>query len=97
MISVSQSRGVLHSCKSFAFRRIGTTNMPLAREEAIAFARKSRLIRFDNQVCATQLVDIDEAAMRSFVRSALAQRRFDIDPALPVSEMLDQLELQHNN
>lgn len=97
VISVSQSRGVLHSYKSIAYRRVSTTDMPLSPEEVIAFAREARLIRFDNQSCDTQLADIDEATVRSFVRMALAQRRFDIDLALPISEILDKLELQESN
>lgn len=47
--------------------------------------------------CKPSVYPDDEAMVRSFVRTALAQRRFDIDPALPVGEILDKLELQQSN
>ncbi len=97
VVALPQSKGVLHAYKNIAYRRVGTTDMPLSSEEVITFARQARLIRFDNQYSDAKLSELDEAAIRKFVRSAIAQRRLDVDPALPINEILDKLELRQND
>ncbi|MDZ7292754.1 MAG: helix-turn-helix domain-containing protein [candidate division KSB1 bacterium] len=97
IVAVPHSRGILHSYKNIAYKRVGTNDMPLSPEEVIAFARQTRMIRFDNQFCEANLADIDEAAIRKFVRSAIAQRRLDIAPDLPIAEILEKLELKQGN
>ncbi len=94
VVSVPHSKSILHSYKSIAYRRVGTTDMPLSPEEVIAFAKQAGLIRFDNKFCSAQLADIDEAALGKFLRRALAERRLEIDSALPFAELLDKLELR---
>lgn len=97
VVEVPCSKGVLHSFKNIAYKRVGTSDMPLSPEEVIAFARQARIIRFDNQLCDAKLSDIDEAAVRKFVRSAIAHRRLDIAPDLPVAEVLEKLELKEGD
>ncbi len=94
VVEVPHSKGVLHSYKSIAYRRVGTTDMPLSPEEVIAFAQHAGLIRFDNKICSAQLEDMDEAALGKFLRRALAERRLEIDPSLPGAELLDKLDLR---
>ncbi|NUO81525.1 putative DNA binding domain-containing protein [candidate division KSB1 bacterium] len=97
VISIPHSKGVLHSYKSIAYRRVGTTDMPLSPEEVIAFAQHAGLIRFDNKSCDAQPADLDEHAIGEFVRRALNERRLEIDPALPAVEILDKLELRQED
>lgn len=97
VVAVPHSKGVLHSYKSIAYRRVGTTDMPLSPEEVIAFAQHAGLIRFDNKICPAQLADMDETAIGKFLRRALAERRLEIDPALPFAELLDKLELRKDD
>ncbi|MBI5956013.1 MAG: putative DNA binding domain-containing protein, partial [Chloroflexi bacterium] len=94
---VPHSKGVLHSFKNVAYRRVGTSDMPLSPEEVIAFARQARIIRFDNQFCEAGLSDIDEEMVRRFIRSTIAHRRLDIDPNLPAAEILEKLGLKQGN
>jgi len=97
LVAVPQSKGALHSYKHIAYKRIGTNDMPLSPEEVITLAKQARIIRFDNQFCNASLADIDEAMIRKFIRSAVAERRLEIDPALPIAEFLEKLELQQEN
>lgn len=94
IVEVPHSTGVLHSFKNVAYRRVGTSDMPLSPEEVIAFARQARILRFDDQCCEAALSDIDEKRVGSFIRSAIAHGRLDIDPNLPVGEFLEKLELK---
>jgi len=97
IVAVPHSKGVLHSFKHIAYKRIGTNDMPLSPEEVITLAKEARMIRFDNKFCEASLTDIDEAAIRKFIRSAIAQRRLDIDPVLPIAEILEKLELKQGD
>lgn len=94
---VPHSRGILHSFKSIAYKRVGTSDMPLSPEEVIAFARQARIIRFDDQLCDAELSDIDEEMVRKFIKFAIVHRRLDIDPNLPVEEILEKLELKQGD
>ena len=58
IVEVPQSRGVLHSYKNIAYKRVGTNDMPLSPEEVINFAREARIIRFDNQICKTKIRNV---------------------------------------
>jgi len=97
IVEVPHSTGVLHSFKNVAYRRVGTSDMPLSPEEVITFARQARILRFDNQFCEAGLSDIDEEMVRKFIRSAIAYGRLDIDPNLPVGEFLEKLELKEGD
>lgn len=97
IVEIPHSKGVLHSFKNIAYKRVGTSDMPLSAEELILFARQARIIRFDNQLCEAKLSDIDEEMVRRFVKSAIAQGRLDISPNSPVAEILDKLELKQGD
>jgi ATP-dependent DNA helicase RecG len=92
-VKVPRSKGVLHSFKNIAYKRVGTNDMPLSPEEVISFARQARIIRFDKEICRAGLSDIDEEMMRKFVESARAHRKLEIDPNSPLKEILEKLEL----
>ncbi len=97
VVKVPHLKGVLHSFKSIAYKRVGTSDMPLSPEEVIAFARQARIVRFDNQFCDAGLSDIDEEAVRKFIRAAVAHGRLDIDSRLPTDEFLEKLELKEGD
>lgn len=92
-VKVPRSKGVLHSFKNIAYKRVGTNDMPLSPEEVISFARQARIIRFDKEICRAGLSDIDEEMMRKFVESARAHRKLEIDPNSPLKEILEKLKL----
>lgn len=67
IVEVPYSTGILHSCKNIAYRRVGTSDMPLSPEEVIAFARRARILRFDDRFCEAELSDIDEKMVGTFM------------------------------
>jgi len=97
IVEVPCSEGVLHSFRNVVYRRVGTSDMPLSGEEVIAFARQARIVRFDNQFCSATLSDIDEVVVKRFIKSAIAQRRLNIDPNLSIEEVLEKLELREGD
>jgi len=97
IVDVPHSTGVLHSFRNVAYRRVGTSDMPLSPEEVVAFARQAGILRFDDQFCRAELPDIDEKMVSTFVRSAIAHRRLNIEPELPVHEVLEKLELKQGD
>lgn len=97
IVEVPHSEGILHSFKNVVYKRVGTSDMPLSGEEVINFARKVRIIRFDNRFCSATLLDIDETAVRRFIKSAIRQGRLDIDPNLSIEEVFDKLELKQGD
>jgi ATP-dependent DNA helicase RecG len=97
IVEVPHSEGILHSFKNVVYKRVGTSDMPLSGEEVITFARQARIIRFDNQFCSATLSDINEAMVKRFIKSAIAQRRLNIDPNLSIEEVLEKLELKEGD
>jgi len=97
VVEVPQSKGILHSFKNIAYKRVGTSDMPLSPEEVIAFAREARIIRFDNKFCDAKLSDIDEEKVRRFIQAAIAHGRLNVDPNIAVDEFLEKMKLKEGD
>jgi ATP-dependent DNA helicase RecG len=97
IVTVPLSKGVLHSFKNVAYKRVGTSDMPMSPDEVITFAKQARVLRYDNQACEAERSDIDDEAVKEFTKSAISQRRLDVAASLPVEEALEKLELKIEN
>jgi ATP-dependent DNA helicase RecG len=86
--------GVDYAHKNVVYKRIGTCDKPMSPKEVVDFARSSGLIRFDSNICErATLSDIDPKKIEWFLKKAQYERKFDVDPKIPVREALERLEL----
>jgi ATP-dependent DNA helicase RecG len=80
-----------------AYKRVGTENVVVPPVELERFILEKRKRYFDSEICEeASLEDIDEEKVRWFVKKAKTERKLKIDEQLPVSELLERLELARN-
>lgn len=95
IIKVPKSNKI-HTYKGIAYKRVGSSSMPMDVKEIIELSRERGMIKFDEEFCDATLEDIDEEKVRWFLRKARAERNFDVDPETPVKEVLQRLKLIKN-
>ena len=80
-----------------AYKRVGTENVVVPPEELERIILEKGKRYFDSEICEeASLEDIDEKKVRLFVNKAKTERNLKIDEKLPVSELLERLELAKN-
>lgn len=80
-----------------AYRRSGRTNQVLAPSEAADLYLTTRGITWDEMPLAeVSLADIAPEKVRQFLDQARTERRWDVNPDLPVEQVLRQLNLLRN-
>ena len=83
-----------HTWKGVAYKRSGSSSMPMNVDEIVELSRKRGDIRFDDEICTeVTLDDIDDAKVKWFLRRAKEERNYDVDPETPATEALDRLNL----
>jgi len=85
VVQVPHTGTVLHSCGNIAYRRVGSTDRPIAPDEIINIARFSQSKSFDDKTTDLGIDQIDPDAVTRFATRANKEGRLDIDLALPVS------------
>ena len=79
------------------YRRSGRTNQVLSASEVAELYLVSRGLTWDQTVESdASLSDIDPEKVRKFLRRAIAERQWPIDPQTPVQQALNQLDLIRN-
>lgn len=91
VVQVPHSDAVLHSCGNIAYRRVGSTDRPIAPDEIINIAKYSQSTKFDSLAMDAGIEEIDTGATASFVTRANKAGRLDVDPTLPVPQLLEKL------
>ena len=84
----------IHTWKGVAYKRSGSSSMPMNVDEIVELSRKRGDIRFDDEICKeATLDDIDDTKVTWFLRKAKFERNYDVDPETPVTEALDRMNL----
>jgi ATP-dependent DNA helicase RecG len=87
----------IHTWKGIAYKRSGSSSIPMDAQDIINLSKKRGDIRFDEEICKNATInDIDEEKVRQFLRKAKTERNYDVDPETPVTEVLDRLDLIKN-
>lgn len=99
IIEVEIDEGANKPCylNGIAYKRIGTENTvtPPEELERIILSKKKRY--FDSGICeGAGPEDIDDEAVRWFLRRVKYERNFNVDPETSVWEVLDRLDLIKN-
>ena len=77
-----------------AYKRVGTENVVVPPEELERIILEKRRVYWDSQIYKeVSFRDIDEEKVRWFVNKAKTERNLKIDEKLPISELLERLEL----
>lgn len=82
-----------------AFKRVGKSTLQMSRDEfeRMILEKHREKIQFDSQICRdAKLKDIDERKVRLFLEKAKRERRLELDPKIPVKEVLEKLDLTQN-
>ena len=87
----------LHTYKGYGYRRVGSTNKPMALEELVKKARELGIVKFDSQVCnGATLEDIDKKKLNWFLSEAKHKRGLEIPENTSVKEALMRLNLSRD-
>lgn len=78
-----------------AYARIGKSRHQLSASEIRKLAKESgEKVYWDNKICeSATLADIDEGKVKWFLKKAKFERKFEIEPEMPIREALERLEL----
>jgi ATP-dependent DNA helicase RecG len=77
-----------------AYMRTGTENRVMPPDEIKRIVLSEHAVPWDNQPCrGATLDDIDAPSVRTFLERAQKERRFDVDPLIPVKIALEKLDL----
>jgi len=87
----------IHTWKGIAYKRSGSSSIPMDAQGIIDLSKKRGDIRFDEEICKNAAInDIDTDKVKQFLRKAKIERNYDVDPETPVTEVLDRLDLIKN-
>ena len=78
------------------FKRIGKSTVRMSKDEyeKTIIEKHREELRFDNQVCKeARLSDINRDKVRVFLKKAKSERGLDVNPDLPIKEILMRLKL----
>jgi ATP-dependent DNA helicase RecG len=77
-----------------AYMRTGTENRVMPPDEIKRIILSEHAVPWDNQPCrGATLDDIDAPSVRTFLERAQKERRFDVDPLIPVKSALEKLDV----
>lgn len=80
------------------YKRVGRSNLKLTTQEIRNLTKDDVGYSFTELTCEEcKLEDIDEGKVRRFLRKAIAERNFNVDPEAPLSESLQRLKLMNGN
>lgn len=86
-----------HTWKGIAYKRSGSSSMPMDVNEIVELIRKRGDIRFDEEICkGASLEEIDPEKVRWFLRTAKVKRDYPIDDSTPSEDVLMHLNLSQN-
>ena len=93
-VTISEGRNKPCYLDGIAYKRVGTENILISPEELERIILEKRRVYWDSQIHKEiSFRDIDEEKVRWFVNKAKTERNLKIDEKLPVSELLERLEL----
>lgn len=82
-----------------AFKRVGKSTLQMSRDEfeRMILEKHKKKIQFNSGICrGAKVKDIDERKVRLFLEKAKRERRLELDPKIPVKEVLEKLDLMKN-
>jgi len=86
-----------HTWKGVAYKRSGSSSMPMNVDEIVELSRRRGDIRFDEEICrGASLEEIDSEKIRWFLRTANLKRDYPIDDGTPTEDVLMYLNLLQN-
>ena len=86
-----------HTWKGVAYKRSGSSSMPMNVDEIVELSRKRGDIRFDEEICrGASLEEIDSEKIRWFLRVASLKRDYPINDDIPTEDVLMHLNLLQN-
>ncbi len=96
-VIISEGRNKPYFLDGVCYKRVGTENIIISPEELERIILEKRAVYWDSQIYKeVSFRDIDEEKVRWFVNKAKTERNLKIDEKLPVSELLERLELAKN-
>ena len=96
-VIVSEGGNKPYYLNGVCYKRVGTENIIISPEELERIILEKRAVYWDSQIYKeVSFRDIDEEKVRWFVNKAKTERNLKIDEKLPVSELLERLELAKN-
>ncbi|HJH25952.1 MAG TPA: hypothetical protein C5S37_04075, partial [Methanophagales archaeon] len=97
-VIISEGRNKPYFLDGVCYKRVGTENIIISHEELERIILEKRAVYWDSQIYKeVSFRDIDEEKVRWFVKRAKTERNLKIDEKLPVSELLERLELAKND
>ncbi|TSA46403.1 DeoR family transcriptional regulator [bacterium] len=79
------------------FKRVGKSTIRMDKSEYEKTVHEKKKRYWDSEICENAaLADIDGEKVRWFLRKAKDERNFDVEPATPIKEALERLELVKN-
>ena len=80
-----------------AYKRSGTENIIIPPDELRRLFLEIDKKHWDAEICeGATSEDIDEEKVKLFLRKAKAERNFEVEETIPVSEALEKLELEED-
>jgi ATP-dependent DNA helicase RecG len=80
-----------------AYKRSGTENIIIPPDELRRLFLEIDKKHWDAEICeGATLEDIDKKKVKLFLRKAKAERNFEVEETIPVSEALEKLELEED-
>ncbi len=96
-VTVKEGLNKIYYLDGVAYKRVGTENIVMPPEEIERIILERRKITLDSEICeGASLKDIDKEKVKWFLRKAKYERNFDVDPEIPIKEVLEKLELMKN-
>ena len=93
-VIISEGRNKPYFLDGVCYKRVGTENIIISPEELERIILEKRAVYWDSQIYKeVSFRDIDEEKVRWFVNKAKTERNLKIDEKLPVTELLERLEL----
>jgi ATP-dependent DNA helicase RecG len=99
LVEVKDSTNKPYQVFGKAFKRVGKSTVQMSRDEfeRIILEKHREKIQFDSQICRdVKVKDVDERKVRLFLEKAKRERRLELDPKIPVREVLEKLDLMKN-
>jgi ATP-dependent DNA helicase RecG len=92
VVTVPEGSSKPYFLDGIAYMRTGTENRVMPPDELKRIILHGHGIPWDDQPCrGATLDDIDPLSVRTFLEKAQKERRFDVDPSIPVNAALEKL------
>jgi ATP-dependent DNA helicase RecG len=94
VVTVPEGLSKPYFLDGIAYMRAGTENRVMSPDDLRRIILHEHGIPWDDQPCrGATLDDIDPPSVRTFLEKAQKERRFDVDPSIPVNSALEKLRL----